>query len=169
MDKTCKFYDLIAKQTTITLSSHESAISNCAFSPDERNFATCSWDKSVLVWDIATGMYRRNGPISLSKAHDGSVSSCFISNDGELCVSSGYDMRIVLWDIEHATPKLILRGHSDWINDVAMTKDNKWIVSVGKDKAIREWYIENYENIKLVVEKNKTFGNKLIQVKETLI
>jgi WD40 repeat protein len=112
-------------------------------------------------------MYRRNGPTSLSKAHDGSVSSCFISNDGELCVSSGYDMRIVLWDIEHATPKLILRGHSDWINDVAITKDNKWIVSVGKDKAIREWYVENYENIKLVAEKNKTLGNKLIKVMKT--
>lgn len=27
---------------------------------------------------------------------------------------------------------MIFQGHSDWVNDVLITDDNKWIVSVGK-------------------------------------
>ena len=58
MDKTCKFYDIVANKTTLTLGSHKSVISNCVITPDERKFATCSWDKTINVWDVSTGMYR---------------------------------------------------------------------------------------------------------------
>lgn len=27
---------------------------------------------------------------------------------------------------------MLFQGHSDWVNDVVLTDDNKWIVSVGK-------------------------------------
>ena len=47
---------------------------------------------------------------------------------------------------------------------MALTSDNKAIVSVGKDKAIREYDIENCDNIKLVMEQYRTLGNKLIRV-----
>ena len=92
----------------------------------------------------------------MTKGHEGSISSCYLSPDGTLCVSGGYDSRLVLWDMDHATAKLVLRvsnpissssfkellarhwfiwqfkGHSDWLNDVTLTRDNRWIVSVGK-------------------------------------
>ena len=63
----------------------------------------------MLVWDIATGMYRKNGPLVLAEGHEGSVSSCFINDDGLTCVSVGYDGRLVLWNISYGIPKLILR------------------------------------------------------------
>ena len=97
MDKTCKFYDLVSEQPTIFLNSHKGVISNCAITADERRFATCSWDKTVQIWDIATGAYRKNGPLILNKGHEGSVSSCSISKDGFLCVSCGYDNRYWNW------------------------------------------------------------------------
>ncbi|RNA35068.1 WD repeat-containing 88 [Brachionus plicatilis] len=162
MDKATKFFDITAKKITISLGSHTGVISNFAFTQDERKFVTCSWDRTLQVWDISTGMYRKNGPSTLSKAHEGSISSCVVSQDGLLCASAGYDTKLVLWDLLHYVPKLILRGHSNWLNDVAITKDNKWLVSVGKDRQIREWDITNCENIKLVIEQNKNFGNKLI-------
>ena len=93
----------------VYFSHHKGVISNCSFTHDERKFATCSWDKSVLVWDIATGMYRKNGPLVLAEGHEGSVSSCFINDDGLTCVSVGYDGRLVLWNISYGIPKLILR------------------------------------------------------------
>lgn len=161
MDKTCKFYDLIANQATIFLNSHKGVVSNCSITNDERRFATCSWDKTIQIWDIATGNYRKKGSMVLSKGHEGSVSSCCISKDGLLCASSGYDNRVVLWDMVHGLPKLILRGHTGWCNDVALTSNNKWIVTVGKDKEIRQWDIENCDDIKLVMEQNKNLGSKL--------
>ena len=109
MDKTCKFYDIVAKKPTIFLNAHKGVVSNCSITSDERRFATCSWDKTVQIWDIATGMYRKNGSLVLSKGHEGSVSSCAISKDGQMCVSGGYDNRVVLWDMAHGLPKLVLR------------------------------------------------------------
>ena len=50
-----------------------------------------------------------------------------------------------------------------------ITNDSKWIVSVAKDKQIRQWDVENCDNIKVVVEQNKNLGNKLIQVRSNLI
>lgn len=90
-------------------SGHEAVISNFSYTKDERTLATCSWDKKIQIWDIATGMYRKNGPVTLTKAHEGSISSCEISQDGSICVSGGYDSRVVLWDMDHFIPKLILR------------------------------------------------------------
>lgn len=37
---------------------HINIISCCDISHDERKFATGSWDKTVNIWDIATGSYR---------------------------------------------------------------------------------------------------------------
>lgn len=69
------------------------------------------------------------------------MSCCSFSKDGQMCVSGGYDGRLVLWDmLGDNTPKLILRGHPGWINDVSITSDNRRIVTAGKDKEIRIWY-----------------------------
>lgn len=37
---------------------HTNAVTSCCFSPDSRHLCTASWDKQVLVWDIAVGTYR---------------------------------------------------------------------------------------------------------------
>ncbi len=133
---------------------------------------TGSWDKTLQIYDIATGAYRKNGPFILSKGHEGSVSCCAISKDGQLCVSGGYDGRLVLWEMVAEeitiTPKLILRGHTGWVNSVAITSDNKRIVTSGKDREIRIWNIENSDNIKLVIERNKHIGNKVINCSQCL-
>jgi len=168
MDKTTKFFDMISRKNTLTLSGHSNVISSCSFTPDERNFATASWDRTVQIWDIATGMYRKNGPIKLEKGHEGSISCCEMSADGSMCVSGGYDLRLVLWDVNFAKPKLTLRGHSDWITDTAITSDNCWVLSVSKDKEIRLWDIENCESIKVVAEQNFILGKKIVNCTKCL-
>ncbi|CAF1195103.1 unnamed protein product [Adineta steineri] len=156
MDKTTKFFDLVSHRSTMTLSGHESSVSRCAFNRFERLYATCSWDKNVLLYDATTGSFRREGPLVLPKVHEGSVAACYMSDDGQLLVTGGYDLRVVLWDLENMTHKIVLRGHSDWITDVCLTTDNKWIVSVSNDCDIRLWHIENCDNIKQVMDNTKT-------------
>jgi WD40 repeat protein len=131
---------------------------------EDRNFATCSWDKRIQIYDVATGMYRQKGPKTLENGHEGSISCCYLSKDNSLCVSGGYDSRVILWDIFHCKMKLALRGHLDWINDITLTDDNKWIISVDKDKQIQQWEITNVDKIRLVIEQNKNLGHKLVKV-----
>ncbi|CAF2786465.1 unnamed protein product [Rotaria sp. Silwood2] len=161
-DKTTKFFDLVSHRSTITLRGHEGVVSNCTFNKFERLYATCSWDKTVLLYDATVGGFRREGPLMLPKLHEGSIAACHMSDDGKLLVTGGYDLRVVLWDLDNMTHKLGLRGHRDWINDVCLTSDNKWIVSVSNDCDIRLWHVENCDNIKQVIEQNKTLKNAKI-------
>ena len=39
-------------------SHHGNAVSSCVYSHHDRYLCTCSWDKCVRVFDIATGTYR---------------------------------------------------------------------------------------------------------------
>jgi len=87
MDRTTKITDMRTftddYNVTLTLGGHINVISSCCFSKDEHLLATGSWDKNILIWDIATGVYRTQGPITFPKGHEGSVSACNFSEDGE--------------------------------------------------------------------------------------
>ncbi|XP_064640504.1 WD repeat-containing protein 88-like [Lineus longissimus] len=161
MDKTTKFFDMKSEQTTLTLEGHINAISDASFSQDERWLATSSWDKTIQLWDISTGMYRSEGPKTLNKGHEGSVSCCSFSSNGMLLVSGSYDQSVVVWDIENYVQKLKLQGHSDWVEDVAFSKDHNWIVTCSKDSTVRLWNIEHSEHIPVVLENKRSIGLKI--------
>jgi len=150
-DKTCRVYDLKSDTITINLTGHSGIISNAAFTSDQRFLLTTSWDKTINVWDISTGEYRLNGAVSLVGGHEGSVSSCKISENGKLCVSVGYDSNVTVWEPSISKPKMILKSHTCWINDVDISKDNNWILSAGKDGNLLQWNIQNIDKVKTVV------------------
>ena len=56
-------------------------VSGCALSHNGHFLATCSWDKSICLYDINSGSYRSNGPTILT-GHAGCVSACCFSPDG---------------------------------------------------------------------------------------
>lgn len=161
MDRTIKFLDLKSRKITITLEGHINVVSNCDITRDERKFASSSWDKSICIWDIATGSYRSKGPAKLLAAHDGSISCCKFSSDGMMLVSGAYDNTVVVWDVENEVEKVRLQGHTSWVEDVCFSQDQKWIMSVARDNTVRLWNIEDSDKIPIVLEKKKAVGVKI--------
>ncbi|KAL5021243.1 hypothetical protein ScPMuIL_000398 [Solemya velum] len=166
MDRSCKFLDLKTWKCTIRLGHHINVISSCDVSFDERKFATVSWDKTVDLWDIATGGYRSKGPSSLEGSHEGSLSSCQFSGDGEMLVTGSYDRTIVVWDIENEVQKLKLQGHTDWVEDVTFSKDQNWLLSCSRDKTVRMWSIQESDTLPVVLEKRKAIGLQILKCSE---
>jgi WD40 repeat protein len=41
------------------------------------------------------------------------------------------------------TQETVLQGHTDWVISVAITSDNKYIISDNRDKTVRVWNINN--------------------------
>ncbi|KAK7475528.1 hypothetical protein BaRGS_00033217 [Batillaria attramentaria] len=162
-DMTAKFFDLRSNTCTITLDGHANVVTCGSITKDERKFATSSWDKSVCIWDISTGMYRSRGPTLLKGSHEGSISSCHLSSDGLMLVSGSYDRSIVVLDVEHNIQKLKLQGHSSWVNDVRISGDQNWLLSCSKDMTVRLWNIEDADRIPVVVEARKAGGLKVIK------
>ena len=65
-----------------------------AFSPDGGLLASCSRDKTVRLWDPASGEHRRT-----LTGHNGSVNGAAFSPGGGPPTSCGEDKTVRLWDL----------------------------------------------------------------------
>jgi len=151
-----------------TFSGHINMISSCDFSPDERWVCTGSWDKSILIWDVNAGTYRKSGPLHLSDGHDGSVSGCRFFHNGTTILSSSYDETLIVWDVNNACKKFSLQGHSGWVTDCDISKDDKNVISSSKDGTVRYWNIENSDDIPMVLQTRKSIGLRILNCKRCL-
>ncbi|XP_066570123.1 WD repeat-containing protein 88 [Amia ocellicauda] len=163
-DKTIKLWDLVARRTTLSINStHSNVISNCCFTSNGRHLCTASWDKTLQLWDIQTGQFRSRGGVKLHKGHEGNISSSVFSQDSSLLVSGACDRNVTVWDMEGLCKKLVLKGHVDWVMDVAISADKKWVASGSKDTTLRMWNIEHSDHIPAVIETRKAAGFQIIK------
>ena len=77
------------------LVGHRSAVLQTAFSPDDKFLASGSEDRSVLLWDRATGS--RIGPRLLR--HLDIVRALSFGGDGKQLFSGSYSGDTTLWDL----------------------------------------------------------------------
>ena len=115
---------------------HRQSITSVEFSPDGRVLASASADGNICAWDPRTGQmlwFIRN-------AHKDGVQSISFSKNSRLLVSGGRDNTVRLWNV--ASQKLIntLERHTDWVLEVAISKDNV-IASASRDHTIHLWNV----------------------------
>jgi WD40 repeat protein len=66
-----------------------------------------SWDKTIKVWDLASGLCERT-----LDGHSNIVMSVALSTCGKHLVSGGYDHTIKVWDARHyrRVPHVLIRS-----------------------------------------------------------
>jgi hypothetical protein len=113
---------------------HSSPVTSAVFSPDGKRIASASWDKTVKIWDAATGTLIRT-----LTGHSSSVISAVFSPDGKRIASASADSTVKIWDA--ATGKLLatLSGHSSPVFSAVFSPDGKRIASASGDKTVKIW------------------------------
>ena len=80
-------------------------MTSVAFSPDGRFALSGSWDKSLRLWELATGRCVRS-----CEGHTDFVRSVAFSPDGERVLSGSIDRALRLWQIDSGECLRILRS-----------------------------------------------------------
>ena len=89
-----------------------------ALTPDGRLAVSASCDRTLKVWDVASGRELRT-----LAGHTGEVSAVALTPDGRLAVSASWDDTLKVWDVASGRELRTLAGHTDWVSAVALTPD----------------------------------------------
>lgn len=139
-----------------TLEGHSDRVASVAFSPNGRLLASGSYDRTIKLWDPATGALKHT-----LEGHSGGVVSVAFSPNGQLIASGSCDETIKIWDSNIGTLRYTIDGQSGKsylelsktateipaesrsglhsINSVAFSRNGKLLASGVTDGSVKLW------------------------------
>ncbi|MCP4156581.1 MAG: hypothetical protein GY757_53195 [bacterium] len=140
---------------------HTDPVHCVSFSLDGKTLASGAEDKTIRLWDGATGKKK-----IVLKGHTDSINSVAFSPDGKTLASGSSDHTIILWDVATGKKKNVLKEHTGSIYSVIFSPDGKMLASGGKDTLI---YLRDVETgmVKAVLEGHMNFVNSVTFLPES--
>jgi len=119
---------------------HTETVSAISLSQDGRRLLSASWDGSIRLWDIASGLMEQKWD-----AHHGGVYAAIFSGDEKMIFSAGADRVVRQW--EAASGKLIqaFAGHQAEVTSVQLTSDEKMLITHSVDGVTKCWDLASHK------------------------
>lgn len=145
---------------------HRGPVYAARFSPDGSQVVSGGYDRRILVWnprDIEPenfkNLARPGGSVQAEprsivlEGHTEAVRSVAFApgnagGESVLLVSAGQDNTVRVWDFNHRSALKAFRGHGGSVQAAVLLADGKAVISAAHDGMVREWSIENYEELR---------------------
>lgn len=125
---------------------HTAAVNRVVWTRDNSGLISVSNDKTIRIWDVATGESVRVLRPAIGSGPAGMLNAAAISPDGSLLAVAGYeragtDHGIFVISLTTGDVRYTLRGHSNVVLDVQFSRDGRWLASASGDNSARVWPI----------------------------
>jgi len=125
--------DLKEAYVSQTFSGHTGLVSSLCISHDQKFALSGSYDKTMRLWDMASGEC-----IRVFNGHTDSVTAVAMSADGKWTLSTSLDNSMRLWDVDTGNPIQIMTGPRLEARALAMHPGGK-LALVGEAKENYLW------------------------------
>ena len=135
-------------ETHATFRGHTGPVNSVAFSADGKRIATGSTDRTVKVWDAASGQ-----ELHAIKGHTSPVNSVVFSPDGKrIATGSGVFQQFIpgelkVWDVATGQELLTLKGHNGPVSSVAFSPDGTRLASGSGDGTVKVWDVASGQEL----------------------
>ncbi len=115
---------------------HSDSIYCAALSPDGQILATGSYDRKVILWDVASGEILRE-----LTGHNGAVFDLDFDVNGKMLATASADQTVKLWRVADGERLDTLGQPEGEQRCVRFSPDGQFVFAAGADKQIRKWQI----------------------------
>ncbi|MBD2737435.1 hypothetical protein H6H03_26725, partial [Nostoc paludosum FACHB-159] len=105
-----------------TLKGHSDSVNAVAVTPNGQQVISASWDKTLKVWNLATGE-----ELFTLKGHSDSVNAVAVTPNGQQVISASWDKTLKVWNLATGEELFTLKGHSYSVNAVAVTPNGQQV------------------------------------------
>ncbi|EGG17145.1 WD40 repeat-containing protein [Cavenderia fasciculata] len=144
--------------------AHDKPVNHCAFTKDGTMIATCSWDGSIKIWNVANlvnninevamiinsnlgkgakrvnrNVWLPNNVIDVSTQIKGSLKSCEFSPSAKQMIATAMDGSVLLFDIASSKLLSVIGRHSKSANYCSFSEDGEQFVTSSDDSSLKVW------------------------------
>lgn len=113
---------------------HEGAIWGVSLTPDDKYAVTCSYDRTVRMWDLTTGDQHR-----IFSGHRETVFIARVYSKGRLLASVSGDGTACIWSVNSGSVLHVLKEHDSPVIALAMSSDDRLLATGGNDGLVFLW------------------------------
>ncbi|XP_072320179.1 pleiotropic regulator 1 [Eucyclogobius newberryi] len=143
------------------ISGHLGWVRSLAVEPGNQWFVTGSADRTIKIWDLASGQLK----LSLT-GHISTVRGVAVSTRSPYLFSCGEDKQVKCWDLEYNKVIRHYHGHLSAVYDIDLHPTIDVLVTCSRDASARVWDIRTKANVHTLTGHTNTVATVRCQAAE---